>query len=65
MADLLFREIDFYRDGSVVTRDEVRRKCVANLTFVFHSLAAHADVDVSPASTPARRARSPGCRCRR
>lgn len=49
MADLLCREIDAYRDGSVVTKDEVRQSCVANLTFVFDSLAGDADVDVSPA----------------
>src|SRR5271169_2520695 len=49
LADRLFREIDAYRDGTVVTRDEVRASCEANLTFVFDSLAGHADVDVSPA----------------
>jgi PucR C-terminal helix-turn-helix domain/GGDEF-like domain len=49
MADLLCQEIDAYRDGSVVTKDQVAESCVANLTFVFHSLAADADVDVSPA----------------
>src|SRR5271155_650667 len=49
LADRLFREVDAYRDGSVVTRDEVRKSCEANLTFVFDSLAGHADVDVSPA----------------
>jgi hypothetical protein len=49
LADRLFREVDAYRDGTVVTRDEVRKSCEANLTFVFDSLAGHADVDVSPA----------------
>jgi sugar diacid utilization regulator len=49
LADRLFREVDAYRDGTVVTRDEVRNSCEANLTFVFDSLAGHADVDVSPA----------------
>ncbi|OOK82883.1 transcriptional regulator, PucR family [Mycobacterium kansasii] len=49
MADLLCREIDAYRDGTVVTKDEVRQSCVANLTFVFDALAGDADVDVSPA----------------
>src|SRR6516165_12665393 len=39
MADLLCEEIDAYRDGSVVTKDEVAESCVANLTFVFRSLA--------------------------
>ena len=49
MADLLCEEIDAYRDGSVVTKDEVAESCVANLTFVFRSLAGDADIDVSPA----------------
>ncbi len=49
MAELLCQEIDAYRDGSVVTKDQVAESCVANLTFVFHSLAGDADVDVSPA----------------
>ncbi len=49
MAELLCREIDAYSDGSVVTKDEVRESCVANVTFVFDSLAGDADVDVSPA----------------
>jgi PucR C-terminal helix-turn-helix domain/GGDEF-like domain len=49
MADLLCREIDAYRDGTVVTKDQVAESCVANLTFVFNSLAGDADVDVSPA----------------
>ena len=49
LADRLFREIDAYHDGTVVTKDEVRASCEANLTFVFHSLSGHADVDVSPA----------------
>ena len=49
MADLLCREIDAYRDGTVVTKDEVAESCVANVTFIFDSLAGNADVDVSPA----------------
>jgi hypothetical protein len=49
MADLLCREIDAYSDGSVVTKKEVCESCVANVTFIFDSLAGHADVDVSPA----------------
>jgi sugar diacid utilization regulator len=50
LADRLFREIDAYRDGTVVTKDEVAASCEANLTFVFHSLSGHGDVDVSPAA---------------
>ena len=49
LADRLFREIDAYRDGTVVTKDEVGAACEANLTFVFHALSGHGDVDVSPA----------------
>jgi PucR C-terminal helix-turn-helix domain/GGDEF-like domain len=49
MADLLCREIDAYSDGTVVTKDEVRDSCVANVTFIFDSLAGDGDVDVSPA----------------
>jgi hypothetical protein len=49
MADLLCREIDAYRDGSVVAKEQVAESCVANVTFIFDSLAGHADVDVSPA----------------
>ena len=49
MADLLCREIDAYRDGTVVTKEQVAESCVANVTFIFDSLAGDADVDVSPA----------------
>jgi hypothetical protein len=35
MADLLCREIDAYREGSVVTMDQVAAGCVANVTFIF------------------------------
>jgi hypothetical protein len=49
MADLLCRDIDAYRDGSVVTKESVRESCVANVTFIFDSLAGDADVDVAPA----------------
>lgn len=50
MADLLCREIDAYRDGSVVTKDQVAESCVANVTFIFDSLTGNDDVDVSPAA---------------
>jgi hypothetical protein len=49
LADRLFREIDAYRDGIVVSKHEVAASCAANLTYVFHSLAGHADDDVSAA----------------
>jgi hypothetical protein len=49
LADRLFREIDAYHDGIVVSKDEVATSCEANLTYVFHSLSEHADDDVSAA----------------
>jgi hypothetical protein len=51
MADVLCRDIDAYRDGTVVTKEQVAESCVANVTFIFNSLAgaADVDVDVSPA----------------
>ncbi len=49
MADLLCRDIDAYRDGSVVTKDQVAESCAANVAFIFYSLTGGADVDVSPA----------------
>jgi sugar diacid utilization regulator len=50
LADRLFREIDAYRDGTVVAKDEVRISCQENLTFVFNSLSGHAHADVTPAA---------------
>lgn len=49
MADVLCRDIDAYRDDTVVTRDQVAESCVANVAFIFHSLTEQDDVDVSPA----------------
>jgi len=52
MADLLCREIDAYSDGTVVSKEEVRESCVANVTFIFDTLTGDpdtADIDVSPA----------------
>jgi hypothetical protein len=49
MADLLCGQIDAYRDGSVITKAQVAESCVANVTFIFDSLAGGVDVDVSPA----------------
>jgi len=57
LADRLFRDVDFYRDGSIVTKDQVRATCEENLSFVFDALASDADLDVSPAeNTGATRA---------
>jgi PucR C-terminal helix-turn-helix domain/GGDEF-like domain len=50
MAELLCRDIDAYRDGSVVSKDLVAESCVANVTFIFDSLTGSADADVSPAA---------------
>jgi sugar diacid utilization regulator len=49
MADLLCREIDAYRDGTVVTKEQVAESCEANVTYIFDSLAGNAEADVSPA----------------
>lgn len=49
LADRLCREIDAYRDDTVVTRDDLAETCTATLTFVFSSLAGHAEVDASAA----------------
>lgn len=50
MAELLCRDIDAYRDGSVVSKDLVAESCVANVTFIFDSLTGSDDADVSPAA---------------
>lgn len=50
MADLLCREIDAYRDASIVTQQQVAESCVANVTFIFDSLTGDADADVAPAA---------------
>src|ERR1700677_4156844 len=60
MADLLCREIDAYHDGSVVAKDQVAESCVANVTFIFDSLAGNADVDVSAAGRPGTAPGLPG-----
>ncbi|OBH87963.1 PucR family transcriptional regulator [Mycobacterium scrofulaceum] len=49
MAEVLCREIDAYRDGGLVTRDQVAESCSANVSFIFHALADDADVEVAPA----------------
>lgn len=49
MAELLCRQIDAYRDGNVVAKDQVVESCVANLTFIFDSLNREGDADVAPA----------------
>ncbi|WP_156685655.1 PucR family transcriptional regulator [Mycobacterium sp. Marseille-P9652] len=49
MADVLCRDIEAYRDDTVVTRDQVAESCVANVAYIFHSLSGDTEVDVSPA----------------
>ncbi|CPR12077.1 regulator of polyketide synthase expression [Mycobacterium bohemicum DSM 44277] len=49
MADVLCRDIEAYRDDTVVTRDQVAESCVANVAFIFQSLTGDEGVDVSPA----------------
>ena len=50
MADVLCREIDAYRDGTVVSKAKVAESCVANVTFIFDSLTGNDDADVSVAA---------------
>ncbi|HEY3994341.1 MAG TPA: helix-turn-helix domain-containing protein [Mycobacterium sp.] len=50
MAELLCREIDAYRDGTVVSKAKVAESCVANVTFIFDSLTGNDDADVSIAA---------------
>ena len=50
MAEVLCRDIDAYRDGSVVSKDQVAESCVANVTFIFDSLAGNDAADVLPAA---------------
>jgi hypothetical protein len=49
MANLICRQIDAYRDGTVVTKEQVVESCVANVTFIFDSLNRGDNVDISPA----------------
>src|SRR5260370_7640627 len=54
MADRLCREIDAYRDGTGVTKDQGAESCVANVTFIFGTLTAesHHNVPPSPHTHP-------------
>jgi DNA-binding PucR family transcriptional regulator len=58
MADVIRRDVTFYQSKpGVVTGDELRRSCVANMTYVFDALAGDVDADVSVAEdTGIRRA---------
>ena len=50
MADVIRRDVGFYQSNpGVVTRDELRRSCAANMTYVYEALAGDVDADVSVA----------------
>ncbi len=56
MADLIRRDVGFYAaTPGVIADDELRRSCVANMTYVFHGLTGGADADVSAAVETGRR----------
>jgi plasmid stabilization system protein ParE len=57
LAEIIRGEIDFYRVGSLVSPDELRETCQANLEFVFRSLAGDGRFDTTQAyATGVRRA---------
>lgn len=58
IADVIRREVSFYESNpGLVTRDELRRTCLANMTYVFEALAGDAEHDASVAEdTGVRRA---------
>lgn len=49
LADVIVTELDFYSSSTVVTKDEVRQTCIANMRFVFESLAGDVQIDASAA----------------
>ena len=56
MAEVIRRDVGFYASNpGVVTDDELRRSCVANMTFVFDALAGGSDADVSVAAETGER----------
>ncbi|MGB8405661.1 MAG: helix-turn-helix domain-containing protein [Mycobacterium sp.] len=55
LADRIWAEIDGYRTLPPAARDNVRESCVANMTFVFHSLAGDGSADLSPAMATGRK----------
>ncbi len=57
LTEVIRAEIYFYRIGSVVSPDELRETCQANLEFVFRSLASDGPLDTTQAySTGVHRA---------
>ncbi|MDV7088292.1 PucR family transcriptional regulator [Rhodococcus opacus] len=49
LAEVIRRDIDYYRSNTLVTTDEIQRSCTANMTFVFHSLTGDTEIDLSAA----------------
>lgn len=49
LADVIFSELDFYSSSAVISKDEVRQTCIANMRFVFESLAGDVQIDASAA----------------
>lgn len=53
LADRIYSRIDGYR-ATPEARDNVRESCVANMTFVFHTLCGEGEADLSPAEATGR-----------
>jgi hypothetical protein len=49
LAELICRDLDFYRSNSVVTKEQVSATCTANMIYVFRSLAGDSEIDATPA----------------
>ncbi|MBF6212211.1 helix-turn-helix domain-containing protein [Nocardia puris] len=48
MAEVIRRDVDFYRSNpGIVTTEELRRSCVDNMTYVFEALSGATDPDVA------------------
>src|ERR1700750_3143785 len=58
VADVIRRDVGFYHSHpGVVANDELRRSCLANMTYVYDALAGYVDADVTVAEdTGVRRA---------
>lgn len=49
VADTVWREVDFYSNSRMISRDELIESCVENLRFIFQGLDAPAAFDTSAA----------------
>jgi hypothetical protein len=56
MAARIRERIDFYRSGSLVTPDELRKSCAANTEFMLRTIAGDEDDPVAARTTGRRRA---------